>query len=71
MSTPLAIGLGILAWVLLAIVLAFFVGYLIQLRDRQRLDRPRHGEPVKLRSGNRAGTPPQQTRPGWELHDGD
>ncbi|MGH3698639.1 MAG: hypothetical protein ACRDQY_04040 [Pseudonocardiaceae bacterium] len=32
------IGLGILAWVLLAIPIALFVARMINLRDRQRRD---------------------------------
>ncbi len=34
---PLLIGLGILAWVLLAILVALFVARVIRLRDRDRL----------------------------------
>lgn len=38
MSTTAVIGLGILAWAVLAILLALFVGRMIRLRDRQRPD---------------------------------
>jgi hypothetical protein len=35
MSMLVVIGFGILVWVLLAILLALFVGRMIRLRDRQ------------------------------------
>jgi hypothetical protein len=41
MSMAAVIGLGVLAWLLFAILLALFVGRMIQLRDRQRPDRAR------------------------------
>jgi hypothetical protein len=48
MSTTAVIGLGILAWVLLAILVALFIARLIRLRDRQRPDRtdPAPGTPA-------------------------
>lgn len=42
MSMIAVIGLGILAWVLVAIPLALFVGRMIMLRERQR---PHRTEP--------------------------
>jgi len=39
MDTAIVIALGIVAWVLVAILLAVFVGRMIRLRDRPR-DRP-------------------------------
>jgi ornithine cyclodeaminase/alanine dehydrogenase-like protein (mu-crystallin family) len=39
MSTTAVIGLGILAWAVLAVLLALFVGRMIRIRDRQRPDR--------------------------------
>ena len=43
MTTAIVIGLGILAWVLLAIMLSLFVGRVIRLRDRQCPDRTDNG----------------------------
>ncbi|HEY2764375.1 MAG TPA: hypothetical protein VGJ13_10245 [Pseudonocardiaceae bacterium] len=68
MSTSTAIGLGILAWVLLAIVLAFSLGYMIQLRDRQRPSRT--PTKARLRSVGRPGTAPPQAGSGWDLRNG-
>ena len=50
MSTAAMIGLGVLAWILLSILLALFVGRMIQLRDRQRPDR---SPPVDLSATDR------------------
>lgn len=50
MSTTVVIGLGILAWVLLAIPLALFVGRMIRLRDRQGSDRTEPGAPAEGKS---------------------
>ncbi|MGH3837009.1 MAG: hypothetical protein ACREX8_19575 [Gammaproteobacteria bacterium] len=47
MSTIAVIGLGILAWVLLAIPLALFVARMIRLRDRQRPDGTEPGAPAQ------------------------
>jgi hypothetical protein len=43
MSNAAAIGLGIMGWILVAILLALFVGRMIELRDRQRPDPPEPG----------------------------
>lgn len=43
MSTATVIGLGILVWVLLAIMLSLFIGRMIKLRDRQYPDRTENG----------------------------
>lgn len=51
MGTTAVIGLGLLAWVLLAILLALFVGRMIRLRDRQRPDRTEPGAPAEDKSG--------------------
>lgn len=48
--TTTVIGLGILAWVLMAILLALFVGRVIRLRERQRPDRTEPGPPAKRKS---------------------
>jgi hypothetical protein len=48
MSTTVVIGLGILAWALVAILLALSVGRMIRLRDRQR---PDSTEPRTLAEG--------------------
>lgn len=66
MSTAVAIGLGIVAWVLSAILLAFFMGRMIQLRDRSRLDRTTAAAPPKPWTGGRS--PPSSQM--WELGNG-
>lgn len=70
MSTSTAIGLGILAWVLLAIVLALFLGHMIQLRDRERLPRAPRSARTRLRSVGRPGPAPSQAGSGWDLRNG-
>lgn len=65
MSTIAVIGLGILAWVLLAIPLALFVARMIRLRDRQRPDRIEPGAPAEGTSGDSAES--FQTRSRWQL----
>lgn len=47
MGTTAVIGLGILAWGLLAVLVALFVGRMIRLRDEQRPDRTEQGAPVE------------------------
>jgi hypothetical protein len=47
MTTAAVIGLGILVWVLLAILLALFVGRITRLRDRQRPDRTESAPPAE------------------------
>ncbi len=77
MSTTAMIGLGILAWVLLAILLALFVGRMIRLRDRQRPDRTEPGAPAQGTSaqgtsaqGTSAdGAEATRTPPGWQSPD--
>lgn len=66
MSTAAVIGLGVFAWILLSILLALFVGRMIQLRDRQRPDR---SPPVTLSATDRAGTASPQQSPGPDLRD--
>ncbi|MFN2495219.1 MAG: hypothetical protein ABR608_04835 [Pseudonocardiaceae bacterium] len=62
MNTVAVIGLGVLAWVLLATLLALFLGRMIQLRDRQRPDRTEPGaseEPTRAASSQaRVGSKP-------------
>ncbi|MGH3753401.1 MAG: hypothetical protein ACRDRP_12005 [Pseudonocardiaceae bacterium] len=65
MSTTAVIGLGIFAWVLVAILLALFAGRMIRLRDRQRPDRTEPVAPVEPGSGDGAGSLP--ARPRWRL----
>lgn len=65
MSTTAVIGLGVLVWVLLAILLALSVGQMIRLRDRQRPDRPEPDAPAGGRS--RGSTESVQTPPRWRL----
>lgn len=65
MSTTAVIGLGILAWVLLAIPLALFVGRMIRLRDRQRPDQTEPGAPAEGTS--RDGTDTFHTPRRWRL----
>jgi hypothetical protein len=67
MSTTAAIALGILAWVLLAILLALFVGRMIILRDRQRPDRTEPEGPAE--GGSADGGEPIYKPPGWRLRD--
>jgi hypothetical protein len=65
MSTIAVVGLGILAWVLLAIPLALFVARMIRLRDQQRPDRTEPGAPAedKLTDVGESMSKP----PGWQL----
>ena len=65
MSTTAVIGLGVLVWVLLAILLAFFVGRMIRLRDRQRPDRTEPDAPAEGTSTGSAES--LQTPPKWRL----
>ena len=51
MSATAVVGLGILAWVLLATLLALFVGRMIKRRDRQR---PNRTEPEASAKGESA-----------------
>lgn len=65
MSTIAVIGLGILAWVLLAIPLALFVARVIRLRDRQRPDRTEQGAPPE---GKLTDVGESMRKPaGWQL----
>lgn len=66
MSTAAVIGLGILAWVLLSLLLALFIGRMIQLRDRQRPDRSPAEE---FSSSRRARAAAPRHQPGSELRD--
>lgn len=65
MSTTVVLGLGILAWVLLAVLLALSVGRMIRLRDRQRPDRTEQGAPVEGKADD--STESLHTPPGWQL----
>lgn len=47
MSTTAVIGLGILVWVLLAMLAALFVGRMIRMRDRHRPDWTEPGTPAE------------------------
>ena len=59
--TPTAmIGLGILAWILMAVLVALFVARMISLRDRQRPDLTEQGTPAE--SGSGGGVEPFHTR---------
>jgi hypothetical protein len=62
MGTTAVIGLGLLAWVLLAILGALFVGRMIRLRDSQRPDRPEAGGTSGARVGD--GAESFHSRPG-------
>lgn len=55
MSMVAMIGLGMLAWFLLSILLALFVGRLIRLRDQQRPDRGESAAPVSPAPDDRTG----------------
>ena len=70
MSTSTAIGLGILAWVLLAIVLSLFLGHMIQLRERQRRPRVEGNARPRLRSVGQPDTASSPVGSGWDLRDG-
>lgn len=50
MSTTAVIGLGIVVWILLAILVTLFVVRVIRLRDRQRPNRTTHGAPKEART---------------------
>lgn len=65
MSTTVVIGLGTLAWVLLAILLALSVGRMIRLRDRQRPDPAKLGTPAEGKPGD--DTEEFQTPSKWQL----
>lgn len=65
MSTTAVIGLGVLAWVLLAILVALFVARMIALRDRQRPDRTGPEAPAEARSAD--GEEPIRTPRRWRL----
>ena len=66
MSTAAVIGLGVLAWILLSVLLALFVGRMIQLRDRQR---PDPSPPVELPASERAGAGPPSAWSGPDCRD--
>ncbi len=65
MGTPVVIGLGILAWVLLAILGALFVARMIRLRDGPRPDRTEPGAPAEAESAD--GAESFHMQPGWHL----
>lgn len=65
MSTTAVIGLGILAWILLAILLAVLMGPLIRLRDRPHPDRTEPGVLAKAQSVD--GAESLHAPPGWQL----
>jgi hypothetical protein len=66
MVTTAVIGLGILAWVLLAILVSLFVARMIRLRDRQR---PRGTDPGTPADGeSRDGAETFHTEPEWDPH---
>ncbi len=71
MGTTAVIGLGILAWVLTAILVALFVARMVRLRDRQRPDCPEPGAPAQGMSaqGTSADGAEEATRtpPRWRL----
>ncbi|MGH3933424.1 MAG: hypothetical protein ACRDS1_00330 [Pseudonocardiaceae bacterium] len=65
MNTVTVIGLGILAWVLLSVPLALFVGRMIRLRDRQL---PGQAEPGAPPEGKAADARESTRRPPrWRL----
>ena len=59
MSMTAVIGLGLLAWVLLAILVALAVARMIRIRDRQRLDRT---DPASGESAQAANALPERRR---------
>lgn len=65
MSTTAVIGLGILAWALLAILLALFVGRMIRLRDRQRPDWTK--SETRAEDRPTGGEEPIRKPAGWRL----
>ena len=65
MDTTAVIGIGILAWVVMAIPLALFVGRMIRMRDRQRPDWTEPGAPAEGTS--RDGTDACHTPRRWCL----
>jgi hypothetical protein len=65
MGTTAVIGIGILAWVLMAIPLALFVGRMIRMRDRQHPDPTEPGAPAEGMS--RDGTDACHTPRRWGL----
>ncbi|MGH3926777.1 MAG: hypothetical protein ACRDS9_27230 [Pseudonocardiaceae bacterium] len=65
MSTTAVIGLGILAWAVLAIPLALFVGRMIRLRDRQRPDWP--GSEAPAEDSSTGGEESTGRSTGWRL----
>lgn len=66
MSMAAAFGLGFLTWVVLSILLALFLGRMIQLRELQR---PGWISPAERPPSDRAGAASPWQRPGWELRD--
>jgi hypothetical protein len=65
MSTIAVIALGSLAWVLLAMLLALFMGRMTRLRDSQRSDRSEPARPVEHGSGDGAKSFRERAR--WRL----
>ncbi|MDQ4102646.1 MAG: hypothetical protein M3186_02610 [Actinomycetota bacterium] len=65
MSTTAVIGLGILAWAVLAVLFALLVGRMIRLRDRQRPDRPKSQAAAEGRSTD--GEESIRKSAGWRL----
>ena len=64
MTTTAVIGLGILTWAVLAVLLALFVGRMIRIRDRQRLD----GTESNAAEGRSTGGDESIHKPaGWRL----
>ncbi|MGH3909075.1 MAG: hypothetical protein ACRDTE_33590 [Pseudonocardiaceae bacterium] len=66
MSMSAAFGLGVLTWVVLSIMVALFLGRMIQLRERQCPDR---APPQERPPSDRAGAASPRQRSGWELRD--
>ena len=64
MSTTAVIALGILVWILLAILAACFVARMIGLRDRQR---PGQADPAEPARGGESGDKSFQTSARWRL----
>ncbi|MQA14181.1 MAG: hypothetical protein GEV09_08410 [Pseudonocardiaceae bacterium] len=64
MSTAMMIILGVLVWILLAILLALFLGRMIRLRDRQgrsSVDQRLH-DPTEDATSTSSGTQPDPRR---------
>ncbi len=66
MSMAEAFGLGFVTWVALSILVAFFLGRMIQVRERQRPGQP---PPAKRPPSDRAGVVSPLRRSCWELRD--